>query len=65
MAHESGQPIGSMIEILVQRNRNARVAKRFFRKLLKGQESTPWRLVTGKLRSYSTADRNIIMTLRV
>jgi putative transposase len=32
---------GDVIDILVQRNRNARPAKRFFRKLLKGQGSTP------------------------
>jgi putative transposase len=43
---------GDVIDILVQRYRNARAAKRFFRKLLKGQESTPWRLVTDKLKSY-------------
>jgi len=35
-------------------------AKRFFRKLWKGQGSTPWKLVTDKLRSYSAAHRSII-----
>ena len=34
---------GDLIDILVQRNRNARAAKRFFHALLKGQGSTPWR----------------------
>ncbi len=33
---------GDVIDILVQRYRNARAAKQFFRKLLKGQGSTPW-----------------------
>jgi putative transposase len=51
---------GDVIDILVQRYRNARAAKRFFRKLLKGQESTPWRLVTDKLGSYGAAHRNIM-----
>jgi putative transposase len=51
---------GDVIDILVQRYRNARAAKRFFRKLLKGQGSTPWRLVTDKLRSYGAAHRNIM-----
>ena len=46
-----------VIDILVQRYRNARAAKRFFRKLLKGQGSTPWRLVTDKLKSYGAAHR--------
>ena len=32
---------GDVIDILVQRHRNARAAKRSFRKLLKGQGSTP------------------------
>ena len=51
---------GDVIDILVQRNRNARAVKRFFRKLLKGQGSTPWRLVTDKLRSYSAAHRSVL-----
>ena len=48
---------GDLIDILVQRYRNARAAKRFFRKLLKGQGGTPWRLVTDKLKSYGVAHR--------
>ena len=51
---------GDVIDILVQRYRNARAAKRFFRKLLKGQGSTPWKLVTDKLKSYSAAHRSIM-----
>ena len=51
---------GDVIDILVQRYRNARAARRFFRKLLKGQGSTPWKLVTDKLRSYGAAHRNIM-----
>ena len=48
---------GDVIEILVQRYRNARAANPFFRRLLKGQASTPWRLVTDKLKSYGVAHR--------
>ena len=51
---------GDLIDILVQRYRSARAAKRFFRKLLKGQGSTPWRLVTDKLKSYSAARREVM-----
>lgn len=51
---------GDVIEILVQRYRNARAAKRFFRKLLKGQGSRPWQLVTDKLKSYGSAHRSIM-----
>ena len=51
---------GDVLDILVQRRRDARAAKRFFRKLLKGQGSPPWRLVTDKLRSYSAAHRSVM-----
>ena len=51
---------GDVIDILVQRYRNARAAKRFFRKLLKGQGSTPWQLVTDKLKSYGSAHRSVM-----
>ena len=51
---------GDVIDILVQRYRNARAANRFFRILLKGQGTVPWRLVTDKLRSYSAAHREAL-----
>jgi putative transposase len=51
---------GDVIDILVQRYRNARAAKRFFRKLLKGQGSTPWQLVMDRLRSYGAAHRDLM-----
>ncbi len=51
---------GDVIDILVQSRRDQRAAKRFFRKLLKGQGSLPWRLVTDKLRSYSAAHRSVM-----
>ena len=49
---------GDVIDILVQRYRNARAAKRLFRKLLKGQGMEPRRLVTDKLGSYAAAHRS-------
>ena len=39
---------------------NQKAAKRFFRKLLKGQGRPPWQLVTDKLRSYSAAHREVM-----
>jgi putative transposase len=51
---------GDVIDILVQPRRDQRAAERFFRKLLKGQEREPRRLVTDKLRTYETA-RRILM----
>jgi len=51
---------GDVIDILVQPRRDRRAAKRFFRKLLKGQGGEPRRLVTDKLRSYSAAHRVVM-----
>jgi putative transposase len=60
MPADSVDQDGDVIEILVQRYRNARAAKRFFRKLPKGQGSTPWQLVTDRLRSYGAAHRDLM-----
>jgi len=51
---------GDLIDILIQRQRNARAAKRFFRKLLKGQGGKPWRIATDKRRSYSAAHSEVL-----
>ena len=51
---------GDVIDILVQRHRSARAAKRFFRTLLKGQGSEPRWLITDKLRSYGAAHRSVM-----
>jgi putative transposase len=51
---------GDVIDILVQPRRDQRAAERFFRKLLKGQEREPRRLVTDKLRTYEAALRTIM-----
>ena len=51
---------GDVIDILVQSHRDCRAATRFFRKLLKGQEHQPVRLVTDKLSSYRAAHRAVM-----
>jgi putative transposase len=51
---------GDVIDILVQSRRDGRAAKRFFRKLLKGQGCAPRRLITDRLRSYSAAHRAVM-----
>jgi len=51
---------GDVIDILVQSRRDRRAAKRFFRKLLKGQGCVPRRLITDKLRSYAAAHRTVL-----
>ncbi len=51
---------GDTIEFLVQKRRNKQAAKRFFRKLLKGQHKAPRRMITDKLKSYSAAHREVM-----
>ena len=51
---------GDVIDILVQRRRNARAAKRFFARALKGQGDAPNRVTTDKLSSYPPAIREIM-----
>ncbi len=48
---------GETLDILVQKRRNTKASKRFFRNLLKGLRYVPNRLVTDKLRSYAAAHR--------
>ncbi len=47
----------------VERGRNAHAAKRFFRKLLKGQGSPPWQLATDELKRYALARSKIAVWL--
>ena len=51
---------GDVIDILVQRRRDGRAARRFFRRLLTSQRREPIRLVTDKLGSYRVAHREIM-----
>jgi putative transposase len=51
---------GEVLDILVQKRRNKHAAKRFFRKLLKGLQYVPHKLVTDKLTSYGVARREMI-----
>ena len=51
---------GDVIDVLVQKKRDARAAKAFFRKLVRRQGETPRILVTDKLRSYPPALRGIM-----
>ena len=51
---------GDDIDILVQKRKDKKAAIRFFRKLLKGQQASPIKMVTDKLRSYSAAIKELI-----
>ncbi len=51
---------GDVLDILVQKRRDKRAAKRFFRKLLKGMRYSPRIIVTDKLWGYGTAKKEIM-----
>ena len=51
---------GHILNILVQRQRNKKAAKRIFRKLLKGLTHVPRVVITDKLKSYGVALREIL-----
>jgi putative transposase len=49
-----------VLDILVQRQRDKKAAKKFFRKLLKGLTYVPRVIVTDKLRSYGAAKQEVL-----
>ena len=51
---------GNVLDVLVTSRRNAKAAKRFFRKLLKGLQYVPRVLVTDALGSYVVAHRELM-----
>ena len=55
---------GVVLDILVQGRRNADAAKRFFKRLLRGLQYKPRRLITDGLRSYGAAHRAIMPDVR-
>ena len=51
---------GHVLDILVQSQRSAKAANRFFRKLVKGLQYVPRVIVTDKLRSDAAAKREMM-----
>jgi putative transposase len=51
---------GHVLDILVQRRRNKKAAKKFFRKLLKGLRYVPRVIITDQLKSYGAAKRELL-----
>jgi putative transposase len=51
---------GHVLDILVQRRRNKKAAKKFFRKLLKGLRYVPRVIITDQLKSYGAATRELL-----
>ena len=51
---------GDLIEILVQKRKDTKAAKRFLRKALRSQTAVPIEITTAKLRSYASAKRAVM-----
>ena len=51
---------GHVLDILVQRRRDKKAAKKFFRKLLKGLRYVPRVIITDQLKSYGAAKREML-----
>jgi putative transposase len=54
---------GDTLDIPVQKRRNKSPPKRFFHKLLKGQNEPPWLMIADKLKSYSAALREVLPSI--
>ena len=51
---------GEIVDVFLQRRRDGKAAKRFFKRLLKTHRNEPRKIVTDKLRSYGVAHRDLI-----
>ncbi len=51
---------GEIVDVFLQRRRDGKATKRFFKRLLKANRMEPKKIVTDKLRSYGVAHRDLI-----
>ena len=51
---------GEVVDVFLQKRRDSKAAKRFFKRLLKKHKDEPRKIVTDKLRSYGVAHRELI-----
>ena len=51
---------GEIVDVFLQKRRDGKAAKRFFKRLLKKHQGEPRKIVTDKLRSYGVAHRELI-----
>jgi putative transposase len=52
---------GELVDVFVEARRDAKAAKRFFRRLLSEHRGEPRKIVTDKLTSYGVAHRELIL----
>jgi putative transposase len=51
---------GEVVDVFLQKRRDGKAAKRFFKRLLRRHRGEPRKIVTDKLRSYGVAHRELI-----
>jgi putative transposase len=51
---------GEVVDVFLQKRRDRKAAKRFFKRLLRKNHGEPRKIVTDKLRSYNVAHRELI-----
>ncbi|MDG2090716.1 MAG: IS6 family transposase, partial [Gammaproteobacteria bacterium] len=51
---------GEVVDVFLQKRRDGKTAKRFFKRLLRKNKGEPRKIVTDKLRSYGVAHRELI-----
>ncbi|MFT4862863.1 MAG: putative transposase [Pseudohongiellaceae bacterium] len=51
---------GKVVDVFLQKRRDGKAAKRFFKRLLRKHKGEPRKIVTDKLRSYGLAHRELI-----
>ena len=51
---------GEVVDLFLQKRRDGKAAKRFFKRLLRKHKGEPHKIVTDKLRSYNVAHREFI-----
>lgn len=51
---------GEIVDVFLQKRRDGATAKRFFKRLLKKNPGEPRKIITGKLRSYGVAHRDLM-----
>ena len=51
---------GEVVDVFLQKRRDAKAAKRFFKRMLKKHKREPRKIVTDKLRSYGVTHRELI-----
>jgi putative transposase len=56
----AGDQDGEVVDVFLQKRRDGKVAKCFFKRLLRKNKAEPRKIVTEKLRSYSVAHRELI-----